>query len=163
MIKLISIAAILAVQNGWTVAVIQTPNGVQPQSISSAPPLPPKALTVSMIYTASNLRDPFRNAAAGVSVTRKAFKPSDFNIHNLNLRGLMADSKSNYALLIDANYGESFILQGGKLYDPKGKPVPGISGRLDTKRKTVYIKAHDGDVQVLRMGEKNARMMGEKL
>lgn len=151
--KIIALALILAAHNG-VAASSQPQNSIPPKSSTTTQLSPSISLTPSLIYTTSNLRDPFRKAASGGSVTRKAFKSSDFNIHNLDLRGLMADSKSNYALLVDVNYGESFILKDGRLYGPRGKPIPGISGHLDVKRKTAYLKARDGDVQVLRLGGK---------
>ncbi len=116
-----------------------------------------QTLTPSMIYTASNLRDPFRKASMGGSSSspQKPFKLSDFNIHNLTLQGLMVGTKTKFALLIDANYGTGFILKGDRIYNSKGKAIPGVTGRLDSRRKTVYLKTQDGDVQVLRMkGEK---------
>ncbi len=114
------------------------------------------ALTPSMIYTASSLRDPFRKAASGSSSSpQRPFKLADFNIHNLILQGLMVGRKTGFALLIDANYGAGFILKGNRIYNSKGKAIPGVTGRLDARRKTVYLKTKDGDVQVLRMkGEK---------
>lgn len=152
---LISLVIFISAQNARAVAVssqIQN-NTSSLVGVSTSSPVA-KILIPSMIYNAANLRDPFRKANSGSSLPHKAFKISDFNIHNLDLRGLMQDSQSSYALLVDTSYGESFILKGGKLYDPKGKPIPGISGHLDEKRKTVYLKARDGDVQVLRMGGK---------
>ncbi len=116
----------------------------------------PQALTPTMIYTASNLRDPFRKASAGSSsAPQKPFKLSDFNIHNLILHGLMIGRKSSFALLTDANYGTRFIFKGNRIYNSKWKIIPGVTGHLDSRRKTIYLKARDGDVQVLRMkGEK---------
>ena len=113
-------------------------------------------LTPSMIYTASSLRDPFRKASSGSSSSpQRPFKLADFNIHNLMLQGLMVGRKTGFALLIDANYGAGFILKGNRIYNSKGKAIPGVTGRLDPRRKTVYLKTRDGDVQVLRMkGEK---------
>ena len=152
----ISLLVLLSAQNGRAAALALPARNDAPPSIavSAPPPTTPQVLTPSMIYNASNLRDPFRKASSGSSLPQKAFKISNFNIHNLDLRGLMRDSKSSYALLIDTSYGISFILKGGKLYGPQGKPIPGISGHLDEKRKTVYLKAQEGDVQVLRMGGK---------
>ncbi len=143
----------------------QNKQSSQAQSATAGklPPPAPKTqvaakptLTPSMIYTASSLRDPFRKASSGSSSSpQRPFKLADFNIHNLILQGLMVGKKTGFALLIDANYGAGFILKGNKIYNSKGKAIPGVTGHIDPRRKTVYLKARDGDVQVLRMkGEK---------
>lgn len=159
--NLIALTLILSASRLWAVASQVPPNRIAPVANKPAVRIPipksqPKAsaLTPSMIYTASNLRDPFRAASSGGSVVHKAFKLSDFNIHNLTLRGLIIDPPASYALLIDANYGASFFLRGNRIFTARGKPVPGVSGHLDAKRKTIYLKVRDGDVQVLRMGLK---------
>lgn len=138
------------------------PKALPAQKSSAPAPQTPasaaKPLTPAMIYTASNLRDPFRKASGGSSTgSRKPFKLSDFNIHNLILQGLMVGENSNFALLTDANYRTGFILKGSRIYNSRGKMIPGVSGRLDPRRKTVYLKAQDGDVQVLRMKRKTLK------
>lgn len=111
--------------------------------------------TVGSIYTAERLRDPFAAASGSAGGgAGKPFSPEDFNIHNLTLRALMKDSGTSYALFADAEFGVTFILRGGKLHDPKGKPVKGVSGSLDLKKKTAHLMTQDKDVQVFTLGEK---------
>lgn len=113
---------------------------------------------VSSIYTVEKLRDPFlKGGASGgalVSVAAKEFTVEDFNIHNLFLKGIMKDADADYALLVDREFGISFILRKGRIYDLKNKPVPGVSGTIDIKAKRVNVMTADKDVQVLRLGEK---------
>lgn len=113
------------------------------------------APTVSGIYTADRLRDPFQRATSGGggAAAGKAFAPEDFNIHNLSLRGVMKDAAADYALLVDSNFGVSFVLRKGKLYDEKGKVVPGVTGSLNIKQKTASLMTREKDVQVFRLGE----------
>lgn len=112
--------------------------------------------TISSIYTVEKLRDPF-SKGGGASAAAKLFTADDFNIHNLSLRGIMKDASSDYALLSDPEFGVSFILRKGKLYDSKNKLVPGVSGRIDVKRKTVDLATLDKDVQVFRLGEEEEK------
>ena len=111
--------------------------------------------TVGSIYTVDRLRDPFATATGSSGGgSGKPFTAEDFNIHNLSLRGLMKDAGTAYALFTDAQFGVTFILRSGKLYDPKGKPVKGVSGSLDLKKKTAHLMTQDKDVQVFTLGEK---------
>lgn len=110
--------------------------------------------TISSIYTAERLRDPFQPGGTGASAAaEKSFTIDDFNVHNLVLRGTMKDGASDYALLSDREFGVAFILRNGKLYDSKRKAVQGVTGRIHLKEKTVELTGPDGDVQVLRLGE----------
>lgn len=118
--------------------------------VKSSTPTP----SVSSVYTAERLRDPFQLSGSGASaVAEKAFTIDDFNMHNLVLRGTMKDGGADYALLSDREFGVAFILRNGKLYDSKRKAVPGVTGRIHLKEKTVELTGPDGDVQVLRLGE----------
>jgi len=108
--------------------------------------------TIESIYTAEKLRDPFLRAATG-GVSTKPFSPDDFSIHNLSLRGIMKDKAADYALFSDNSFGVTFILRRGKLYDGKGKPVEGVSGSLNIRQKSAYLKTAESDVQTFRLGE----------
>ena len=113
--------------------------------------------SVTQIYTADRLRDPFtKPAAASLKVVGRAFTSADFNIHGLSLTAIMKDAGSDYALFSDNTFGVSFILRKGKLYDEKAKRVGGVAGSMDMKRKTVRLVASDGDVQIFRLGEGEA-------
>ena len=110
--------------------------------------------SIEEIYTAGRLRDPFlkgASAAAG-SLSVKSYNPEDFSIHNLSLRGVMKDAGVDYALFSDMTLGVSFILRKGKLYDYKGRVVPGVSGTMDIKQKMVRLATREKDFQQFRLG-----------
>lgn len=116
--------------------------------------------TVGSIYTGDRSRDPFLPATmggGGARTTRASDDKSDdgpevVDIHGLVLRGIMKDSKFDYALFT-AETGGTYILRAGKLYNERNKPVPGITGALRLKQKTVELVTADKDVQVFRLGE----------
>ncbi|MBI3551208.1 MAG: hypothetical protein HY077_01715 [Elusimicrobia bacterium] len=111
-----------------------------------------KPASVETIYTVDKLRDPFLKSALG-GVSSKPFSPDDFSIHNLALRGVMKDQAADYALFTDNSFGVTFILRRGKLYDGKGKPVPGVTGSMNLKQKTAHLMTQESDVQTFRLGE----------
>lgn len=124
-------------------------------SVSTAPPPTPAS-----IYTTERLRDPFAplsqgGGGGGVNAAGKAFGAEDFNIHNLSLRGMMKDSKADYALFQDENFGVSFVLRRGRLYDSKNKPVRGVTGRLRVNDRWAELETAEHDVQIFRLGDEN--------
>ncbi len=124
-----------------------------PEAEASTAPAP----GASSIYTAERLRDPFqRVTASGGGIAGRTFAPEDFNIHNMTLRGIMRDAGSDYALLTDNTFSVSFMLRKGRLHDSKGKPVPGVSGSINIRQKTVHLMTQDKDVQVFRLGEESS-------
>ncbi len=125
---------------------------------STAPAAATELADPSQIYTAEKLRDPFRQLSAnsGDGAATHSFTADDFNIHNLSLRGMMKDRRADYALFADPAFGVTFVLRGGRLYDPKGRPVPGVTGGLDIRRKTAHLMTKDSDVQTFRLGEEGA-------
>ncbi|MFA6004177.1 MAG: hypothetical protein WC881_08920, partial [Elusimicrobiota bacterium] len=90
--------------------------------------------TVGSIYSADRMRDPFARRSASKGSFR-AFKMEDFSIHKLSLRGIMKDSGSEFALLVDNESDVSFLLRKGRLYDAKNKPIPGIGGTMNLRQK----------------------------
>lgn len=113
--------------------------------------------TVSSIYTGDRVRDPFLPAAMGGARTvrvedAKAEGPEVVDIHGMTLRGIMKDAKIDYALFTSEG-GVTYLLRGGKLYNERNKPVPGITGAIRLKQKTVELITPDKDVQVFRLGE----------
>ncbi|MCX5797280.1 MAG: hypothetical protein NTY77_17450 [Elusimicrobia bacterium] len=110
------------------------------------------AATVGSIYTGERLRDPFARWGASRGSAR-AFSLQDFSIHKLYLRGIMRDAGTDFALFVDNEAGGGFLLRQGRLYDPKQKAVPGVTGTIDLKKKMATLTAPEGDVQVFRLGE----------
>jgi len=103
------------------------------------------------------MRDPFRGASSGRAASHARLLRRGFNIHNLSLRGLMKDTAADYALFSDPVYGVTFVLRKGKLYDGKGKAVPGVTGSLNIKQKTAHLMTPESDVQTFRLGEEGAQ------
>jgi hypothetical protein len=132
-----------------------------PAAAPAKPSISPKAssgavaeLDPSQIYTTEKMRDPFRVLSSGSgSKSDKPFTFEDFNIHSLTLRGIMKDGKTDFALFGDASFGVTFTLRGGKLYDGRGKAVPGVTGAVNLRRKTAHLMTPDKDVQTFRLGE----------
>ena len=118
-----------------------------------------KALGVDDVYGGAKLRDPFMKlagagaVAAPVAAPAKDFDPEDFSIHQLELKGVMRDKAGMSAMLVDMNTHFSFILRGGRLYDMRKKPVPGVTGVIQPAQKSVTLTTADKDVQTLRLGE----------
>jgi hypothetical protein len=106
--------------------------------------------TVESLYPVDHLRDPFVHLGAGRGRAR-AFSLQDFSIHKLSLRGVMHDAGTDFALFVDNDAGWGFLLRKGRLYDPKKKVMPGVSGFI--KGKNVTLTTPDGDVQVFQLGK----------
>lgn len=128
-----------------------------PALAGSALPLGVSTQTVSSIYMGDRSRDPFMPAVMGAKARRvtdetKTDGPEVVDIHGMQLKGILKDSKIDFALF-SAEAGGSYILRGGKLYNERNKPVPGITGNIKIKQKTVELITADKDVQVFRLGE----------
>lgn len=133
-----------------------------PAAVAASTSIPPVGIgvstqTVSSIYTGDRVRDPFLPAAMGSSRPRRADDaksegPEVVDIHGLSLRGIMKDIKIDYALFTSET-GGTYLLRGGKLYNERNKRVPGITGAIRLKQKTVELVTADKDVQVFRLGE----------
>ena len=109
------------------------------------------AATVAGLYDVERMRDPFARWGAGHGGAR-SFSLENFSIHKLSLRGVMKDAASQFALFADQETGASFLLRQGRLYDERGKIVPGVGGVLNVKRKTATLTSTDGDAQVFHLG-----------
>jgi len=132
-----------------TAATAKGPAMPEPARIeaSTAP-----AVTADTIYTGDGLRDPFSRWGASHGPAR-AFSLENFSIHKIFLRGIMKDAGSDFALFVDNEAGASLILRKGRLYGPRKKLIPGVSGAIDFKKKMVTLTAPEGDVQVFQLGE----------
>ena len=75
--------------------------------------------TVSTLYTGDKVRDPFMPSTVGGS-GRPHDKNAPFvvDIHALELRGIMKDTQSDFALFSTDN-GTTLILRGRRLYDDR--------------------------------------------
>jgi hypothetical protein len=157
---LFSVMAILAAA-GWpklapAAAPAQPAKGVPtapavPGAVgTSTAPAAESEVTVESLYPVDHLRDPFVHLGAGRGRAR-AFSLQDFSIHKLSLRGVMHDAGTDFALFVDNDAGWGFLLRKGRLYDPKKKVVPGVSGFI--KGKNVTLTTPDGDVQVFQLGK----------
>ncbi|MBI4346847.1 MAG: hypothetical protein HY553_08325 [Elusimicrobia bacterium] len=121
--------------------------------------------TVEEIYLGASKRDPFLSVAgtAAKAVAPKdgevALPPGmmaeeDFSIHGLEVKGVMEDRTGGFAILIDPKFGASFVLRRGRLFDVRNKPVPGVTGSVKAKQKSVTLIGPDRDKRVLTMAEK---------
>lgn len=131
-------------------------NGVASSS-GTVLPIGASTQTVSSLYTGDRMRDPFLPSAAGAAIMRRvddsrSSGPEVVDIHGMILRGIMKDPKTDYAMFASEN-GGAYLLRGGKLYNERNKLVPGVTGAIKIKQKTVELVTPDKDVQVFRLGE----------
>lgn len=122
-------------------------------AVSAAGALGVSTMTVSSLYTGDRVRDPFQSAASGGPArVRDKNAPLVVDIHGLQLRGVMQDAASSFALF-KADDGGTYVLRGGQLFDDSNKRVPGIRGRIQIKQKRAELVTEDKDVQVYTLGE----------
>jgi hypothetical protein len=109
--------------------------------------------TVSTLYTGDKVRDPFLPpSVGGASRTRDRGAPNVVDIHSLELRGIMKDGKSDFAIF-STDSGGRLILRGKRLFDDRNKVVPGITGSIRLKQKRAELVTADKDVQIYSLGE----------
>ena len=127
---------------------------VQSSTAAVVPPMVGlSTYTVSTLYTGDRVRDPFLpQSMGGAPRAREKGVVIVTDIHTLQLRGIMKDASSDFALFA-AEDGTTLVLRGGRLYDDHNKPVPGISGRIQLKQKRAELMTADKDVQVYNLGE----------
>lgn len=112
--------------------------------------------TVSTLYTGDKVRDPFMpSTVGGGGRPRDKNAPLVVDIHALELRGIMKDARSDFALFSTDN-GTTLILRGRRLYDDRNKPVPGITGSINIKQKRAELITADKDRQPFQLGELDA-------
>ncbi|NNN07193.1 MAG: hypothetical protein HKL90_14970 [Elusimicrobia bacterium] len=121
-------------------------------------PMPPalalSTYTVSTLYTGDQVRDPFLPPSASPH-KRAGGSPDVVDIHSVQLRGILKDEKTDYAVFTN-DFGATLILRGGRLYDERSRVVPGITGRIKPKQKWVELMTADKDVQPFHLGEPSA-------
>lgn len=152
-----ALALLLATAGPASAGPAPSPDAVAVSTSAARLPIGTSTQTVSSLYTGDRVRDPFLPAAMGARSARrdddsKDQGPEVVDIHGMSLRGIMRDSKTDYALFT-AETGGTYILRGGKLYNERNKPVPGVTGGIKIKQKTVELITPDKDVQVFRLGE----------
>jgi hypothetical protein len=158
MMNTLILALLLATAGSASAGPAPSPAAAAPTaSTSTVLPIGASTQTVSSLYTGDRVRDPFLPAAMGATSARrvddaKAGGPEIVDIHGMSLRGVMRDSKVDYALFT-AEGGGTYYLRGGKFYNERNKVVPGITGSIRAKQKTVELITPDKDVQVFRLGE----------
>ncbi len=125
--------------------------------------------TIEEIYPGAPPRDPFvavagqaRSAASAPAASGETPIPvgtvpsEDFSIHSLELKGVMEDRSGGFAILVDPKFGASFVLKRGRLFDVRNKLVPGVTGLVKAKQKSVMLigPGPEHDKRVLTMAEK---------
>jgi hypothetical protein len=113
--------------------------------------------TVSTLYTGDRVRDPFMPPSVGGGPARPRDKnaPLVVDIHALELRGIMRDGKTDFAIF-STDTGARLILRGSRLYDDRNKPVHGITGSINIKQKRAVLITSDRDRQPFNLGEPDA-------
>jgi hypothetical protein len=153
-----AIALLLATAGPASAGPAASPVSVSASSAAAQLPIGTSTQTVASIYTGDRVRDPFLPSAMGASSPRRVVDdskndgPEIVDIHGMTLRGIMRDAKIDYALFTSED-GGTYLLRGGRLYNERNKPVPGITGAIRLKQKTVELITPDKDVQVFRLGE----------
>ena len=132
-----------------------------------AAPAPPRVPVPEDYYKAAGLRDPFLTLQGGAGAAVIVQKPvetvvdngsgdevdiSSFDIHNLDLKGILNDPKGRMALLVDKTTRVSYILRGTRLVGAKNELIPGVTGKI-FGQSVRLITIPDHDVQELRLGE----------
>ena len=133
-------------------------------SASAANALGVSTYTVSTLYTGDKVRDPFLSPAVGGGASRPRDRnvPYVVDIHALELRGIMKDGKSDFAIF-STDVGGRLILRGRRLYDDHNKVVPGITGLIKLKQKRAELVTADKDVQIYSLGESDVSKMKDGL
>jgi hypothetical protein len=119
---------------------------------AETPALSLSTYTVSTLYTGDQVRDPFMAPSMGGGPARPRSRNAPVDIHSLELRGIMKDERSDFALFT-ADNGTTLILRGARLYDGHGRRVPGITGFIQMKKKRAELVTSDKDVQVYILGQ----------
>ena len=132
-------------------------------SASAAAALGVSTYTVSTLYTGDRVRDPFLSPAVGGGPARPRDRnaPNVVDIHALELRGIMKDESSDFAIF-STDSGSTLILRGTHLFDDHNKRVPGITGLIKMKQKRVQLVTADKDVQIYSLGEAAANKAQDK-
>lgn len=161
--RLLALAFLLATAGPALAGPAPSPAPAVASSTKTAgSPLGVSTQTVSSLYTGDRVRDPFLPAAMGGSSVRRTVAegktegPEVVDIHGMMLKGIMKDASVDYALF-SSETGGSYLLRAGKFYNDRNKIVPGVTGRIKLKQKTVELVTADKDVQIFRLGEEEEK------
>ncbi len=158
---MITLAIALLVATAGPAAAGPAPSPAAGVAASTSSVIATSTQTVATIYTGDRVRDPFLPAAMGATSARRADKdensgPETVDIHGMALKGILKDKIADFALF-SSEQGGTYMLKAGKLFNDRNKPVPGVTGRIKIKQKTVELITADKDVQVFRLGEEEEK------
>lgn len=96
--------------------------------------------SIKEIYTVEKLRDPMMKVAGGFKKkVSDEEEELNFSIHKLSLSAIMKDRRTGYALFTDNETGSAYIFKSGRLYNRNRRRVPGVSGVINIRAKTVNL------------------------
>src|SRR5205807_718789 len=98
--------------------------------------------TVADLYPIEklHLRDPFvKSGGGGGGGFGGETEALDINIHNLVLKGVLEGRSGDIALFVDPASGTNLYLKKGILFNSRNETIPGISGVIKPKQKTVHL------------------------
>jgi hypothetical protein len=98
------------------------------------------AAAPAYVFKGDRFRDPFIplvGASLGYEGPRASAEPiSPFNPSNVELKGIIKTTSGRWAVLRTSE-GVTYLIQNGKIYDPKRKPVEGFQCLV--KEKSVVV------------------------
>jgi hypothetical protein len=100
-------------------------------------------------YKADRFRDPFvplTGQGAGLSVGVRPEITAPFAPANMELKGVLRTNSTRWAMLRSSD-GASYVVEEGKVFDAKRRPVAGYTGII--KEKTVVLIGPDKSVTEL--------------
>lgn len=118
------------------------------QAVKAAEPEEETIPRVVYTYEGAKYRDPFQPVFGGALRTAEA--PSEeqeggFSPGRLRLSGIITGPRSRLATLQDSA-GNRYLLQGGKIFDQRGKPISGVAGVIRQNRVTVLSATEKVDL-----------------
>lgn len=98
------------------------------------------AVSAAYVFKGDRFRDPFIplvGASLGYEGPRASAEPiSPFNPSNVEVKGIIKTTSGRWAVLRTSE-GVTYLIQNGKIYDPKRKPVEGY--QCVVKEKSVVV------------------------
>ncbi|MBK8574125.1 MAG: hypothetical protein IPN90_00055 [Elusimicrobia bacterium] len=141
--------------------VCHADDGVLPATASavlvSTPPAAP-----AYVFRGDRFRDPFLPLlgapGGGFDIPRSLSEPlSPFNPVGADLKGILKTTTGRWAL-IRTSEGVTYLVQNGKIFDPKRKAVEGYQGIV--KEKTVVILGPKNQEVEIRLKKRRGRNEG---